>query len=384
MSIRMLVLSYAFTLFVAMLGCAAIARSRHASRGMWWIVGTLASAMTATLLFAGIDVLPVFFTTVLANEAVLIAVILLHQAVAATLESPRRYAVLGAMLALGQFLLYLHYTYAVPDMRARVVVRNAAIVIQVAATVYVLFRHKDRSLQFPARAVGWLFAGFGLLQASQLAADCVWAPTLDRLAPDPLQAFFNLFNFMTGMGCWAGAVWLAMSAQRQDLHVMATTDGLSGLMNRTAFDEALAREFRRRKSRPLALLLIDLDHFKAVNDEHGHPVGDEVIRRVSRLLHENVRPMDSVARYGGEEFAVLLRGMNFAQAEAIAERLRALIAAMPGLPTSVGVTASFGIGIRRETDTAESLFKRCDEALYLSKHLGRNRVSAMEFAFEEP
>ena len=167
---------------------------------------------------------------------------------------------------------------------------------------------------------------------------------------------------------------------------MATTDGLTGLLNRAAFDEILKHELRstNRRRSPLALLLIDIDHFKAVNDQYGHQAGDEVIRRISGLLRDSVRSIDSVARYGGEEFAILLNGMSFDEAELTAERLRLQIKQMAGSPQVATITASIGIAVRRESDTAESLFKRSDEALYLSKRLGRNRVSALEYTYEEP
>jgi diguanylate cyclase len=125
----------------------------------------------------------------------------------------------------------------------------------------------------------------------------------------------------------------------------------------------------------MSLLLIDLDHFKAINDQHGHPMGDEVIRRVSQLLYINTRAGDAVARYGGEEFAMILKGMRLAQAESIAERLRTQIEAMAGLPESIRVTASIGIAMKDAGDTVASLLKRSDDALYLSKRSGRNQVS---------
>lgn len=384
MSIRILIAGYAFTLFAAMLGCLVIARTRHATRGLWWIVGAFFSGMVGMLCFAGIGYLPNFFTIVLANEAMLIGFVLLHQAVASVLQSRHRYAGLGILLALTQLLLCVHFTYIVPDMQARTIGRVSLVAVQVALSALTLFRHKDRALRFETRIAGWAFALFAALQASNLVTLFFWPPLGDRLHPRPVQAFYHVFNFMVAMGCCFSVVWVALSEQRHGLQVMATTDRLSGLMNRGTFDATLERDMRRRRSRPLALLLIDLDHFKNINDRHGHQMGDDVIRRVSRLLHDSIRPLDSVARYGGEEFAVILRGMRFEQAEAVAERLRCLVQESSSSPGAILVTASIGIAMRREDDSVESLFKRADEALYLSKRLGRNRVSALEYTFEEP
>jgi diguanylate cyclase (GGDEF)-like protein len=288
------------------------------------------------------------------------------------------------VLASEQFLLYLQYTYVSPDIRSRIVVRSITIAIVAALSAVVLFRHSNPALRYPARVAGWVFAAFGALQLSWIGVSFIWPPNPDRLHPGPEQAFFNCFNFLLGMSACFTVVWLAVCAQRRDLQLVATTDGLSGLMNRRAFDEILKQEIQNgdRRQEPVTLLLIDLDHFKSINDEFGHAMGDQVIRRVSKLLSANTRSADEVARYGGEEFVMLLRGQRLDQAESIAERLRKQIEAMVGLPEPVSVTVSIGIAMRHPEDSVASLLERSDEALYASKRAGRNRVST-EYAFSE-
>jgi len=161
---------------------------------------------------------------------------------------------------------------------------------------------------------------------------------------------------------------------------LATTDGLTGLLNHRAFqarfDEQLAQA--QRYGRPLALLLTDVDHFKKVNDTHGHPVGDEVLRAVARLLAKEARATDMVARYGGEEFVVLMPETDAAGALAVAERMRARICSAP-FPTSRGplpVTISLGVAsVPRNGKEKAGLLEAADQALYASKHAGRNRVT---------
>lgn len=386
MSIRILIAGYIFTLLAAILGCIIIVRTRPTARGMGWAVGSLSSVLIAMLLFAGIGVLPDFFTIVVANEGALLGLVLLYQAIASVLDSARRFIWLAVLLLIVEFVLCLYFTYRLPILEARSVLRASLVGIQVALSAVVLFRHRGRALRYEARLAGCVFTGFVLLQIAQITANILWPPSPNRLRPYPVQAFFHVFDFMVGMACCFAVLWLTLCDQRQDLQIMATTDSLTGLLNRAAFDEILKRELRPSNQRrgPLALLLVDIDHFKAINDRYGHPAGDEVIRRVSNLLRENVRSIDSVARYGGEEFAILLDGMNFDQAEVIAERLRTQIEQIAGEPHHTVVTASIGIALRRPRDSAESLFKRSDEALYLSKRLGRNRISALEYTYEEP
>lgn len=384
MSIRLIMAGYALILFAAIAGGSAIMRGGYAGRSLRWLIAALWSAMAGLLLFAVQLYLPDFFTIVLANEAILIALVLLHQAVASILDSPRRYIALSTVLAGAMLAALLYYTYAVPDLRARILVRSAAIAIQAAASTLVLFRHQRPALLHSARFAGWTLLAFVLLQTSRLVATSISMPHLNRLQLDPVQAFYSFFNFILGLASCFAVAWLALCAKRNDLQVRATTDGLSGLMNRHTFDEVLEHELRRseRLNESVSVLLIDLDHFKEINDNYGHQMGDEVIRRVSQLLCINTRAMDAVARYGGEEFAMILKGMQLHQAESIAERLRTQIEAMAGLPEPIRVTASIGIAVMGAGDTVTSLLRRSDKALYLSKRTGRNRVSA-QYAYAE-
>ncbi len=163
---------------------------------------------------------------------------------------------------------------------------------------------------------------------------------------------------------------------------MAVTDALTGLNNRRFLDHqlnlAMARHIRGGEA--LSLLLVDIDHFKRVNDTYGHDVGDEVIREFARRLSLNVRAIDMACRYGGEEFVVLMPETQPADAMHIAERVRSQVAEAPfvlndgrrlDITVSVGVSTSTGLG-----DTPEAVVKRADEGVYEAKTSGRNRVVA--------
>jgi two-component system cell cycle response regulator len=170
-------------------------------------------------------------------------------------------------------------------------------------------------------------------------------------------------------------------ADNRRLEELAHTDPLTKTLNRRALGERLAAEMERvrRYSTTMSLLLIDLDHFKQVNDTHGHLAGDDVLIEVAGLLQRVVRAVDIVARYGGEEFVVVLPETGAPGAEAFAERLRELIesqlfAATRGRPirltTSIGVSAFPGFGV----ESVEDLLANADQALYRAKSDGRNRV----------
>jgi diguanylate cyclase (GGDEF)-like protein len=169
----------------------------------------------------------------------------------------------------------------------------------------------------------------------------------------------------------------ALSIANRELERLATVDSLTGLNNRRRFDTRLKEAFQllRRNERGFGLLLIDIDHFKSINDQHGHQTGDEVLRRLGQLLTQSTRVTDFVARYGGEEFVVLLPdALDANEGQAVAEKIRAAVAAAP-FPAVGQVTASVGLSLaRREDADAEAVVARADQALYEAKAQGRNRV----------
>lgn len=164
----------------------------------------------------------------------------------------------------------------------------------------------------------------------------------------------------------------------QEIYQLATTDSLTGIANRRAFSAVLAKELERarRYGVPLALVMYDLDHFKHVNDTHGHDVGDEVLQAVTGLVRENIRAHDVLARWGGEEFMLLMPQTDAPAAGRAAEKLRLAIAAH--VFDKVGkLTVSFGVAAFEPRDDQASLLKRADDALYRAKAQGRNRVEVL-------
>jgi diguanylate cyclase (GGDEF)-like protein len=161
----------------------------------------------------------------------------------------------------------------------------------------------------------------------------------------------------------------------------ALVDGLTGLANRRHCERALATELARseRTGAPFALVLADVDRFKVVNDTHGHPAGDEILRGLGARLEEGLRETDLAARWGGEEFALLLPGTGLQEALAIVERIRLDLVGRPFVLESgvaITVTASFGVAAVPPSSGADELLGGADAALYAAKRGGRNRVEA--------
>ena len=176
---------------------------------------------------------------------------------------------------------------------------------------------------------------------------------------------------------------LKMAAALAQLRELAAHDELTRLPNRREFDRRLHEEWQRslRFHRPLALVMMDLDRFKGINDTYGHPVGDQVLRHVASLLAGKIRQVDCLARYGGDEFALLMIETDRKSAQLAATRLRELATATPCLIPAKNLTIEIGISVGvaawpEDADTLHALVAAADVALYDSKRLGRSPGSA--------
>ncbi len=169
----------------------------------------------------------------------------------------------------------------------------------------------------------------------------------------------------------------------QEVQRLAITDELTNVLNRRGFEEVANREFgaAKRYERPLSLIMIDIDRFKAINDVYGHPIGDEILVEIAARARSKIRDTDSISRYGGEEFLILLIEQRPENAKTVAERIRKSIAEHP-FATSVGnisVTVSVGLtGANAQTSSIGMMIKTVDKALYKSKENGRNRVTMID------
>jgi two-component system, sensor histidine kinase LadS len=189
-------------------------------------------------------------------------------------------------------------------------------------------------------------------------------------------------SVMCEASLWALALGIRMRRHRDDRAqalAMANRDALTGVYNRRGFLEHARPLFdaATRAATPVGVLMVDIDHFKALNDRHGHEAGDQALIAVARRLSTVARETDVLARWGGEEFLLLLPGTTATEAARLAERLRIVLADTPvdiGNGESVRLTASIGVGCASSCDSLDALIRQADAALYAAKDGGRNRV----------
>jgi diguanylate cyclase (GGDEF)-like protein len=226
------------------------------------------------------------------------------------------------------------------------------------------------AVQVPGVVIGVMLVGLGLGQAFR------WPEPTDVLKTVPTNlSLMVTYAIGTVMFCF---MFTLMLAQRMlaNLHEASSRDALTGLYNRRSMIEQLAHQWQRhrRTQAPLAIMTIDLDHFKRINDTLGHTAGDSVLVHLTKLLQNHVRGEDIVGRVGGEEFMLLLPDTEPQHAISLAERLRVLVRA-----EALGTTISVGIALAHSVDKdPESMIARADAALFRAKEAGRNRIEVAD------
>ncbi|MBB3284194.1 GGDEF domain-containing protein [Mitsuaria sp. BK037] len=262
-----------------------------------------------------------------------------------------------------------------PDYRVRMVVFTGTMTACVLAHARLVLRD---GRGFAAR----LIAGTLLLQAAVLvgrglASFWVDGAQSSRFAMTTVQTAYIASYCFSVLLLSVGVLLMASERVREEFELLATRDALTGALTRRAVLQAGGEEFDRwrRYGQPLSLVLLDIDHFKQVNDRHGHQAGDRVLSGAVAAMRGELRVNDRLGRYGGEEFVILLPSTDAEAARASAERVRAALAAHapePGIPPC---SASLGVAWAQPGDTSlDALLARADAALYRAKANGRNRV----------
>jgi diguanylate cyclase (GGDEF)-like protein len=246
---------------------------------------------------------------------------------------------------------------------------------------YLIFEPRPMNIGLISLAIGLgLAVGLPIVGAAPYAPFLARAPYAAGRLETPWLISFGLPSLFAAVLCVVVHTRLLrrLRERQADLERLSSTDGLTGLVNRRVFFQRMAEEMARarRYALPLCLVMIDLDHFKAINDGYGHLIGDRVLRDLGGRMREAVRVGDVAARYGGEEFAVLLPHTALADACVVAARLLAVPRAVlvGDGPGARGATASLGVAELRADEDSDALIARADAALFAAKRGGRDRV----------
>lgn len=280
----------------------------------------------------------------------------------------------GLFAALVPLLLWLTYVSPNYGLRVASISGPMAVIFLLNARLVLLYGLPSFPYRFAAVAL--------TVQGCILTLRFVmawWLPAEDHVfAPNPVQSLYVAVYILAMLVLSIGLVLMATDRLRGELEYLATHDTLTAVLNRRALIEAAEEELARcrRNGQTMAVLVIDLDHFKRINDEHGHLAGDRVLRSFAQRAGDALRRPDRIGRYGGEEFVVLLPETGREAALVVAERIRDRLREPHGLPP---FTVSIGVATSRAEETDfDSLLHRADQAMYQAKARGRNRVEAEE------
>ena len=341
--------------------------------GLWGLAPLVGGS--STVLYGLDSLLPQWLVVVFGNGLLMAGCALFYFGSRRFLGLPtgwRPWAVVGLLAVLCHaFFLQVH-----PDYRLRVAVFTLTLALLLSIHVGLLLR---RSSGFAPRFT----AGVLALQVLVLlfrGVSTFWLDSADthRFAPSTAQSVYLAAYSLSVLFVSVGVLLMASERLRAELEHLANHDGLTGALTRRALLDACTHEFGRwqRYGHGFALLMLDVDHFKQINDQHGHAAGDRVLVQVVASLGHALRTVDRLGRYGGEEFLVLLPETSVEGARLAAERMRLAVAgraAAHGLPAC---TISAGVASVQPGDTAlDAVLARADAALYRAKRQGRNRVA---------
>jgi diguanylate cyclase (GGDEF)-like protein len=358
-----------------------IHRSTPGLRGVQQIVYGYAAFAAGMELLALRGHIPDFLSITVANSLLILINVFLYWGIAELLHlrRPQQWLLLASVIPTALISLYSSYIH--PDVSDRIIAISIIAVLQYCLIVHLLSGPGPRRIHMPRRGLAALFTLYAFINLYR-----AWEAHLNdprsRLSAAPFSTVAFLTPILIGVMTALGVIWLAMAQLQHELEAQSQTDSLTGLLNRRALEQigTNALEDARRRSSHLSLIILDLDRFKAINDEHGHDGGDAVLSHAAQCLRDNLREIDHIARLGGEEFVAVLPGATHAQAAEIAESLRLCLAnlTVDHLSQQIRLSASFGVATLLPTDaTWLEILRRGDRALYLAKEQGRDRVAVL-------
>ena len=283
-------------------------------------------------------------------------------------------------LVSGVFVSFLYFTYAEPHISIRIVAISAAIAGLSLWAAWMLLADRQPEMRLLYRVMAGIYGLHAAYLAARILLTLTEAPVTDFMSADTVHALAFLDIIISSICLTFGFAAMKNRRLQVTLSQMARIDSLTGALNRRALEEEAVSEMGRslRFDRPLSVMILDIDHFKRINDTFGHAAGDEVLRRVVGVVGGSLRQHDTLGRIGGEEFCVLLPETSRDKAAQVAERLRDDIA---GLTWAIGggrlsVTVSVGVSTvtKGATEEWQAITRSADAALYRAKHGGRNRV----------
>lgn len=357
------------------LGLLLMSRSVAGLRGLRWFAWAYAAVTAGLVMVSWPEATRLLLILWLGRLLVLLGAVLMSQGIAEFAVA--KASVLGwggSLLALVAPLELYALAYR-PELA--VAIFAMAFAAQMLVCVLVLLSHQAPGERAASRTMASVLAGVAGLCVARAMLSPLRLP-VGNLSDSALGLGLAFTYLVLSSTMAFGFVWMMTARLRNQLEMQARTDALTGVLNRRALEATAVLELAacQRRQSPLAILAIDLDHFKFLNDAYGHAAGDLALASTAGLLVQCLRSTDMVARFGGEEFVAVLPDRDGMRASLIAERLRSRLEEMrvEYEGQQLALTASFGVAVSGPGDTWSALLRRADRALYEAKRTGRNCI----------
>ncbi len=367
-------------------------------KGLGWLGGAFAAGALGAALIALRAIVSGDFLIIVADTLILLAYVFLHAGILELTENRSHVPKLGIALLVIQGAAYLVFEHLHEADRLCIITLGFLVAIQALQTAALLKRKVSAGMGAPIWFSFTLlvcFAAFNLFRSVLLIA--LGTPKQPQLA-NPLEVGSAIVFLGVGLGLGFGVFWITSGQIRLKLEQLANIDPLTGIYNRRPFIEICEQELFKSGStgEAFSLIMFDLDHFKQINDRHGHAAGDEVLCAVVEKLRNSVRNIDTVGRWGGEEFVALLPRADSNAALIVAQRLRYHVESITIATRQRGeidgkkaITVTISIGVatyagQNGTVDINDLLHQCDTAMYQAKAEGRNRIVSIDAQYVLP
>jgi diguanylate cyclase (GGDEF)-like protein len=372
--------------FIYSLGLYLFGKTQKKYRGFNWISLALFLIMIGMLFLGARDHWPDVLSVIGSNSLFIIGTLFYYEGFRRVCNNLRGFDPIGVIVSAFGLLGVLFFYFVVPSVNGRIVMFSVSHAWMEALGVILLLKNVDKEMFLPR----FMTAISVAVDAAYHIFRMIWSifkePMNDLLTAGNVQAIAVIATMFFITGTTFGLVWIVNRGLDLDLMQMAMQDPLTGLLNRRGVERIMSVEIAKfsRHEPDMVVMLLDLDHFKLVNDDHGHSVGDEVLTEFAVEVQRFLRNYDVFGRIGGEEFVIFLPMTTIEDASKVAERIRAHVEEHVFCvgKTDVKITVSIGAScFIPENATLDTVIPFADEALYISKQNGRNKVTCFGEGF---
>ncbi|MFT2111432.1 GGDEF domain-containing protein [Marinomonas sp. 2405UD68-3] len=372
-------LSYVTMLVCLMMAGVMLLLSRvypDSSSTRFWAIGN--SITTIGFLFLGLrDIIPDLLSIPVSNTLIILGYLFILLGIGAFVNHTIRLWPLAA-ITIAMFISFMYFTYQSPNITARIIIISLVVSGIGFYSVWILWKDTRKEFRFLECLLSWLFIIHSIYLLVRAFITYIETPILDFMNANILHAlsFFDVFIFSILLTF--GFIFLLNKELQSRLKHLSDTDSLTGILNRGAFLKLIEQKSDHQKNQtPFSLIMIDIDHFKQINDTYGHKIGDIALVHTTNIINNALNKEQILGRLGGEEFCIALPDTNLVKAIEIAQEVLISLSSSPLIKDSITLNLTISIGVAEHQSSSnkiEDTLQYADEAMYKAKEAGRDCI----------